>query len=75
MWGTKILRSRVLKSWPGKKMSGYRRKKKKSMMVKSISSKKPGLPLGTVEAPRPQGRGDAGNHRRTFLALSSQFLV
>lgn len=74
MWGTKISRSRVLKSWPGKKCLDTE-EKKKSMMVKSISSKKPGLPLGTVEAPRPQGRGDAGNHRRTFLALSSQFLV
>ena len=56
-------------------MSGDRRKKKKSMMVKSISSKKPGLALGTIEAPRPRARGDAGSHRRTFLALSSQFPI
>ena len=74
MWGTKILRPRVLKSWPGKKMSGDRRTKK-SIMVKSISRKKPGLALGTMEAPRPRDRGDAGKHRRTFLALSSQFPI
>ena len=57
-----------------KKISGDRRKKK-SMMLKSISRKKPGLALRTMEAPRPWDRGDAGNHRRTFLALSSQFPI
>ena len=74
MWGTKILRPRVLKSWPGKKFLETEGKKK-SMMLKSISRKKPGLALRTMEAPRPRDKGDAGNHRRTFLALSSQFPV